>query len=220
VIAGLLLWATGARAELPLPAYDDYVARTAWYDINRRIEQARAVEDERGRENALEDALRRADDAQRALGASAGITHLTCEIHRRLDQPDEAEAACRAAIALAPDYSAPWYDLGEMLFVAGRLDEAITAFTEVARLEPTGPQAVLGPWRLAEVYAARGDAPQFEASVRQALERGFSFRTVACAPNWQAFASDPRIAPSMEKLVTVYGDPTSLAQLRGQAPCR
>jgi hypothetical protein len=76
------------------------------------------------------------------------------------------------------------------------------------------PRGWMGPWRLAEVAANQHDADAFEDQMREALRRGFSFKTIAGLPNWQRFYADPVLHDSIEKLVTVYGDAKILDSLK------
>lgn len=206
----------GAAAAIPGPDYRKQLSTEAWHEVNQRIEAARAAPtDEAGRALLLE-AIERATAFQEHVSRSAGLEHLLCEAWRRLEEPHRAEAACKRAVELDEVYSGPWYDLGEMYLSQGRLDEAERAFTKVARLESSGPQAVLGPYRLAEVAGARGDATALERHVREALRHGFSFRDVACLPAWQGYYANPALRDSLDKLITVYGEPGTLDRISGQ----
>jgi hypothetical protein len=97
---------------------------------------------------------------------------------------------------------------------SGELDKARHAFEQVARLTTDTRQRWIAPWRLAEVAASAGDAAGFETHMREALRHGFSFDTIAGLPNWQAYVADPRVGPSVAKLISVYGNPAVLDTLR------
>ena len=86
----------------------------------------------------------------------------------------------------------------------GALDRARTAFTHVRDLRSEGDLAWIGPWRLAEVAALDHDAARFEADIKVALRRGFSFEHIAGQPNWRAFYADPALTDTLDKLLTVY----------------
>jgi tetratricopeptide (TPR) repeat protein len=49
---------------------------------------------------------------------------------QELGRLDEAEASCRQAIALKPDYAEAHYNLGNTLQELGRLDEALASYTQ------------------------------------------------------------------------------------------
>ncbi len=208
-----------ARGEVPLPSFRDALARSAWFEVNDQIEASKRSTTTEEARAMLVDAIRDATAFQEHVTRSSGLEHLTCEAWRRLGDDAQAEAACRRAIDLEPEYSGPWYDLGEMMLAAQRLEEAERAFTQVERLETSGPQAVLGPYRLAEVAGVRRDPAAFEDHLREALKHGFSFRDVACLPRWQSFYADPVMRDSLDKLLTVYGDDHSTRRLSGATPC-
>lgn len=214
----LLLLTQLAAAELPLPSYRDAIARVHWHDVNARIEnactfdggQAAWVCDTPTVERALEDASAFSEQAFE----DAGITYLLGYGNRVLGRAGRAERHYARAVALDPEYETAWYDLGELQLAHGQLAEAERAFTEVARLRAEGPNAWVGPWRLAEVAAHRHDPAAFERHMKEALRRGFSFRQIAGLPNWQAFYADPAMTSSIEKLLTVYGSPEIIESLK------
>lgn len=221
VVAATCLWAVPvpAHSDMPPASYRESLCSAAWFSVNNHIEAAKVAHQEEDRVDHLETAIKEAAAFQKDVAACAGVQHLMCESFRRLDKSAEAERACRASVQLDRDYSAPWYDLGELMFAAGRYDEARAAFLEVQRLETSGPQAMIGPWRLAEVAAAQSDPERFEEHTREALRRGFTFRDVTCHPNWRTYHADPMLRDSVEKLITVYGDPQTLVRLRDGTGC-
>ncbi|MEJ2652807.1 MAG: tetratricopeptide repeat protein [Gammaproteobacteria bacterium] len=60
--------------------------------------------------------------------------HVLGVINGRLGIIDEAEAACRHAIAANPHYAVAHCDLGNALFIKGHLDEAVACYQEALRL--------------------------------------------------------------------------------------
>ncbi len=152
----------------------------------------------------------RVDAWLKTVGPDAGIAYVGALAARYRGRDGEAERRYRQVIAWDPDDEAAHYDLGEILLSQGRLDEAAVAFARVVELRTEGAGAWVGPWRMAEVSAWRGDAAAMETHLREALRRGFSFRTVAGTPNWATFYANPALRDPLRKLVTVYGDPAIL----------
>jgi len=65
---------------------------------------------------------------------------------------EEAEAALRQTINLAPDYSVPHHLLATALIFQGKLNEAEEELFRVARLDPDYPENYV---RLGEIYLSR-----------------------------------------------------------------
>ena len=192
--------------------------RAEWASVNASVEAACTRPRFIGqaatcRADELHLAIDRATRFQREVTPDGGLEYLIGLAHRYLGDTAEAERHYRRATALRPDDQGAWNDLGEMHLASGRWAEAEVAFTHVARLVPEGPSAWIGPWRLAEVAAQQHDAARFEDHLREALRRGFTFRTIAGLPNWKGFYADPALSDSIEKLVTVYGDRAILDSL-------
>lgn len=212
----LYLLITLVRAEMPPPDYDRVLARAAWVEVNRIIEES-CTFDPMQRAFActsdLDHAIQRAEAFQRQIFQDAGLAYLIGLAHKYAGRDDAAARAYREALKLEPDRAEAWYDLGEILLARQELEEAERAFTHVSELIDHGDKAWLGPWRLAEVAAHRGDPDTFERHIREALRRGFSFRTIMGLPNWRAFYANPALRDSIDKLVTVYGEPSVLDSL-------
>lgn len=66
--------------------------------------------------------------------ADARAWHTLGVIKGRLGDADGAEAACRSAIAADPRFGPAHGDLGNALYVKGRLDEALACYREAQRL--------------------------------------------------------------------------------------
>lgn len=200
-----VLWALVAvsLAETPLPSYRDALVREAWRDANALLEAG-----------LPEKAAERALSFQAAVVEDGSLMYLVGLSQRVQGQVDAAVASYERALALDPTLAEAWYDLGEIHLSRGELDAAEASFSEVSRRVVAGPHAFLGPQRLAEVAAHRRDAVGFEANLREALSRGFSFQSVAGLPNWKAFYADPALRDVVEKMVTVYGTPEVLDSLR------
>lgn len=66
--------------------------------------------------------------------ADAGVWHMLGVVNGRLGISDLAEAACRNAIAINPQYAAAHCDLGNALFIKGRPEEALACYRETLRL--------------------------------------------------------------------------------------
>lgn len=191
---GLALIVAG-WAETPLPDYPEVAARAAARQVDALVEQGQYTE-----------AIARATAWERGVRESAGLAWRIGRSHRFLDDPLTAERHLRRAVALDPTLAPAWGDLGDVYLAQGRFDEAAPCFERVTTLRPTGPGAAMGPRRLAEIAAWRGDPEAFEDHIREALKRGFTFREIAGLPNWQRFYADPGMRDAIGKMVTVYGD--------------
>ncbi len=216
----MLILALGlAHAEVPLPDYRRELARARWHQVNAVLEGGCEFVPHQGGVACSEGVTRRArekaDAFQSALFHDAGLQYLVGLSYRYDGEEPRAEQHYRAALELDPDYDAAWYDLGELYVASGRYDRAEEAFTRVAELVGEGPQGWLGPWRLAEVAAHQHDAEAFEAHVKVALARGFSFRQIAGLPNWKRFYADPALRDTLDKLLTVYSEPGVRDSLQG-----
>lgn len=212
------LWLALATAAPPLPDYGEALADARWYAVDKVMSNgcgfdpnAAAVVCEEG---TTELAREMADDFQRVVTKSAGLTYLIGLSHRYDGHNDQALTWYRRAIALDEGYEAAWYDIGELHIIDGRFDAAAEAFEKVAELVPEGETAWVGPWRRAEVAAHQQQPEVFETWMKKALEKGFSFRQIEGSPPWRGFYADPAMRASVEKLITVYGTPETLDTLR------
>ena len=216
MLAVLLLAA--ASAEIPLPDYDDQLARGEWHVLNERLDRTCRFQPRAGgvtcsRPEVLDEVIARGEAWQATVQPDAGLAYLVGLAWRYKGSEAKARSHWEAAVELDPDYRAPWYDLGELYLAAGELDAASSAFEQVARLTPDGEESWLAPWRLAEVAAFQQDVEGFESHMREALRHGFTFDRVSGLPNWKGFLKDPVIGPSVRKMVTVYGSPGDLDAL-------
>lgn len=183
-----------ARAELPLPSYRDALSVGAYEEVDALYEERR-----------YEEAIARAQAFEKSVMQTAGLEYLIGLCWRNLDDDKQAEKYLRHSIELDATYDAAWYDLGEILLVNGRFEEAGECFAHVSELRPSGPGSFLGPLRQAEVAAHLQQPEVFETHIKEALRRGFSFREIRGLPNWQKFYADPVMRESVVKMVTVYG---------------
>jgi tetratricopeptide (TPR) repeat protein len=215
-----LLFASVALAEMPFPSWKDAQSHEMWTKFSAELSahcpdakfmgQAVTCDDPR-QVHALID---RAQTFEDVVCPDGGLEYLVALAHRYLGENTEAEAHYRKATALSPDDFGAWNDLGEMMVLEGNWAEAKTDYTHVSELLANDPRGWTGPWRLAEVAANQHDAATFEDNIREALRRGFSFKTIAGLPNWQRFYADPALHDSIEKLITVYGDRKTLESLQ------
>ncbi|MFT4628184.1 MAG: tetratricopeptide (TPR) repeat protein [Myxococcota bacterium] len=215
-----LLVAGSASAAVPLPDYERELARARWHEANDVLEAACRYEPRQRAvvcTDRVDDAIELAESFQRHVFADAGLTYLVALAQRYKGDEPAAAAGFRRALALDDAHDAAWHDLGELLLISGDFDDADAAFAHVTALRKTGPNAWVGPWRQAEVAAHQRQVVAFEEHMRQALRRGFSFRTIAGLPNWKSFYADPVMRKSITKLVTVYGDPELLGTLEPTA---
>jgi tetratricopeptide (TPR) repeat protein len=198
------MWFTStAHAEAPLPSYREALVSEAWDRVDASLE--------RGDHDA---AVAMADAFQRVVCEDGGIEYLVGLSYRLRDQNAEAKRHYQRAVALDPAEQAAWNDLGELWIAEGDWANASAAFERVSTLVPSGPYGWIGPWRLAEIAAHQHQPEPFEAQLRLALSRGFSFRLIVGLENWRSFYQDPIMHGSVEKLVTVYAPPDVLDALR------
>lgn len=211
-------WLTAAWADKPLPDLGPELAREEYRRLDRQLSTGCQFTAAAGVvtcvDGVTDAVVARAEAFQREVVADAGLAYLVGLAHRYAGREGKARRSYEAALALDPNLATAWYDLGELHLVAARLDAAETAFTKVAELVKDGDRAWAGPWRLAEVAAAKGDAATFERHIKEALEKGWSFRDIMGLPNWRAFYADPRLRDTLDKLLTVYAAPEVRESLR------
>ena len=193
----------GGLGAAPLPSYRDHVLSEAWNEVDDLVTRGKTDE-----------AIARAQAIEDALGPDGSLEYLIGLSYRLKADPGRAEVHLRRATALSPDRPDAWSDLGEILLASGRYDEAAPCWQNVTRLLPRGPNAWIGPWREAEVAAWQGRPEAFEAHLRLALERGFTFQTVEGQANWKRFYADPALHDVLDQLLTVYATPSTVKSFR------
>lgn len=212
----MILWLAVALAEQPFPAYDEVVVARVWDKLNSLIDAAciGVGPERRCSHEPLDEAIQRGQAFQRDVLLDGRIQYLIGLAQLSKGERSAARQSFDQAVALDPGRIDAWNDLGEMALTDGDYARAHEAFTHVATTLDTGPQAWIGPWRLAEVAAHQRRPEAFEDHLRTALERGFSFRQIAGLPNWRGFLADPVMGPSVRKLLTVYASPAVLESLQ------
>lgn len=122
------------------------------------------------------------DDARALVAAhprrSAGDWFNLAYLLEQVQQPAEAEAAFREALALDPQLDRAWYGLGLALIRQQRFDDAIAALKRNTELQPMSPY---GWYQLARVHMDRHQPDEarkiirhlhgFEPKVAAQLER-------------------------------------------------
>jgi tetratricopeptide (TPR) repeat protein len=215
-----LVLSAPAAGEVPLPSYRDDLALAAWHAINDQIESACEIRPESVAlvcsEAMLDEAISEAQAFQSSLFPDARLEYLIGLAHKYAGRVDLAITHYRRAVERDPGRQDAWHDLGESYLVRGQFDAAKFAFQKVSLLVSTGKHSWIGPWRLGEIAAHEGKADEFEEHIREALRRGFSFNQIRGLANWKAFYANPVMHDSIEKLVTVYGDPVVLRTLEGK----
>ena len=211
----LTLVSATASAEVPLPDYRDILVQRTWHEVDSLIEAActgppgaQTCNDE-----PLDEAIQTATRFQEVVTPDARLEYLLGLAYLSKGNPAGGQRHLEAAVRLDPDRPDAWHDLGEVYLQNDQMADAGEAFAHVTRLVDSGSKAWLGPWREAEVAAHLGDPEAFEAHMKIALERGFTFRTIRGLPNWRRFYADPRMQSSIRKMVTVYGTPDVLESL-------
>jgi tetratricopeptide (TPR) repeat protein len=206
-----------AHAEVPLPSYREDLALARWHNINSQIESACEPSPSSPAlicsEVMLDKAIEDAHTFQTTLFPDARIEYLIGLSHRYAGRTEKAVAHYKRAVAQDPERQDAWHDLGETYLSQGRYDEARVAFEHVSALVSSGSHSWIGPWRLGEIAAHQNDPDTFEEHMREALRRGFSFNQIRGLANWRDFYANPALHDSIEKLVTVYGDPDLLHSL-------
>ncbi len=104
-----------------------------------------------------------------ASAKRAALAHWasTALAHQEAGRHNEAEAAYRIAIGLAPVAAPLWHNLGALLRSAGRPHDALAAYERALALQ--GPYAE-GHYNRGNLFEARGDFAAAEADYLQALE--------------------------------------------------
>ncbi|MEQ1502350.1 MAG: tetratricopeptide repeat protein [Myxococcota bacterium] len=212
----MIAWlAAVAVAEVPLPSFRDLLAHERWTEVNEVLEDGCTREFPiRCTEGAPDRAIALVDGFQDAVVRDAGLEYLAGLANRYAGRESEAIRRYEAALALDPSMAEAWYDLGEIHMGALDIARARDAFEHVRDLRTEGDLAWIGSWRLAEVSALDHDAAGLERNLRDALRRGFTFRTIAGQPNWKAFYADPALTDTIDKLLTVYAEPGIRDSLR------
>jgi superkiller protein 3 len=101
----------------------------------------------------------------------------------RLQQPAEARAAFEHAIRLAPQWSLPFLQLGQLHVAGGNLAGAVPYLEKAARFNPQSMQI---RWTLARAYRLSGRASDFERQAKEMIQ------------------ADPNYAPTYLELGTHY----------------
>jgi tetratricopeptide (TPR) repeat protein len=205
-----------ARVYMVLLALAPVLADQAPPDYGRVLaREASARLEELNLQGRYADAVAWGGTFQDQVIEAAEIEYEIAYAWNALGEQGRAERHYRGAIERDPAYAAAWYDLGELLLIAGELSEAEEAFAQAAALRP---DHWAGPFRLAEVAARRGDAARFEEQLRLALASGFSFRVVVGDANWLGYYRDPALRDVIRRLVTVYSDERLLDAFQEESP--
>lgn len=113
------------------------------------------------------DALGHLDQALALQPAPNAVPHFNkAVILRGLNRGAEAEAELRAAIVDDPKFFAAHNDLGNLLLLTGRYDEAMACFQALLNLRPGNAGALTS---IGNIHFMRGEAAQALASFEEAL---------------------------------------------------
>ena len=190
----LAVLAGPAAAELPPPDYRAALVAAAEAEADALIGAGRLDEADRFVERFREGVT---DDAR--LIYEAGL------IRRLAGDPQGALGLLERAVERDPSLAYAWYDLGEVRLQGGDLAGAREAFERASAMSERHPKGWAGPFRLAELAGREGDAIGFERWLKEALRRGFSFRTVLQDPTWRGFLGQPELGDVLRRMATVYG---------------
>jgi Flp pilus assembly protein TadD len=131
--------------------------------LNKRTEQAHARMMEGDREGAREIFKEILLQNPGYPAALHGVGVLNAE----QGEVEEAERWLRQAIDADSDNALPWNDLGEVLRMLGRGDEAIAAYRRALELDPNFLSALNN---LAVALAGKGDLDEAKRCLRQAID--------------------------------------------------
>lgn len=148
----------------------------------------------------------------RVLGEDAAVLYEWAFALNALGRLDRAEEVYGQVLARDPRHAAAAYDRAELRLARGDVEGAAQDLQVAAQERPDHWAA---HFRLAEVAALRQDPVAFEAALMAALGNGLDLRSLGPDPDWQGFARDPEIGPVLVRILSVYGDPATLEQLRG-----
>lgn len=146
-----------------------------------------------------------------AFGEDAAVLYEWAFALNALGKLDRAEERYGRVLAREPRHAAAAYDRAELRLLRGDVDGAAADLKVAAQERPDHWAA---HFRLAEVAARRQDPAAFEAALMAALSNGLDLRSLGPDPDWQGFARDPEVGPVLVRIVSVYGDPATLEQLR------
>jgi len=163
-----------------------------------------AVQSRLGREDDARATLQRAAEAGPRF-APAQIQLATQYLNEPRDLP-RAEATATQAVALAPDESYAYDVLGDVLRMAGKLEEARTAYTRAARLAPREGSPLQQRGHV-NSFLGRYDQARADYDAAAALGRGNERATY---PVWRALVGvhqgNPRAAvQELDRLVASIG---------------
>jgi tetratricopeptide (TPR) repeat protein len=220
-----LLLAT-VHAQVQLPSFREELVVSAWLETDQQITRAcRWPEGYLGVgtplhciEEQLDEAIVFAERFQRQVTPDGRIRYLIGLAQRHAGRIQPAIETQRYAIKLAPERKEAWMELGELLTLERRYEQAREAFEQVTHLLPDGPGAWLPWFQLAQIDAHQRLPEPFEAHIRQALRHGFTFQAIEGQPAWQAFYADPVMQPVIRRMVSYYSKDTILKSLETHAP--
>lgn len=183
--------------------------------------RARLHQDAAARAEALnatgrsEEALALCEEQVEAFGEDAAVLYEWAFSLNTQGRLEKAEEVYGRVLALDPRHAAARYDRAELRLARGEVEGAAQDLRVAAEERPDHWAA---HFRLAEVAARQGDAAAFEVSLMAALSNGLDLRSLGLDPDWQGFARDPVVGPVLVRILSVYGDATTLDQLRGGGP--
>lgn len=211
----VLFVAQPALAERPPPSFRDALVVERWHEVDDRITAACSDVQASGCDAArLREAIEHAEAFQATVTEDARLRYLQGLAWRLSGDLPAAERSLRRALALDADRADAWLELGAVLMTTERFDEAEASFLEVTARVDDSPAAWIGWVKAGEAAAWQGADDRFEAHLKEALRRGFTFEQIAGEPVWRGFYARPALGDRIEKLVRVYGDPAVLDTLR------
>ncbi len=198
----LTLLAGMAWAELPPPSLEQHLADHTWISARAELDAGNA-----------EQALLTLNAFQTHVTDAPNLHALAARAHVVVGDRIAAKREYTMAVAADPDYTLAWFSLAELYSEDAQWSDAETAWENVQRLVPNGPDAEVAPRRRAEAAAYQGDAEAFETHLREAIQRGFDLTDILASPEWRAFYADPALQDSVRKMVIVYAGPDALERI-------
>jgi tetratricopeptide (TPR) repeat protein len=156
-----------------------------------------------GKEDQAEEYLH---DFERELFASARLHYELALQYNTQNQIDKALIHYDMALVIDPHLQSALYDRAEILLLQGKVDKAQH---DLDILVKDGIEHWVVYFRLAEIYAEKGNGPLFEENLLQAIRYGFSLPLLLeSGEKWKRYVEDPALREYLHRIIQLYGDET------------